>query len=348
MSKAPRKGRGATIDPANRFHEQLSVPVDDGWYREAPNKVVTSLSVDNSRSIINYNKSPDVPFDRSINPYRGCEHGCIYCYARPTHAYLDLSPGLDFESKLFVKPKAADQLYQALSKPGYRAAPLALGANTDAYQPVERQQKITRQILKVLHKLKHPVVIVTKSSLVERDIDILSEMAADGLAQVAMSITTLNAGIARHMEPRAATPNKRLETMGKLTDAGIPTHLMIAPLVPMLTDNELELIMQRSRDMGASSCSYVLLRLPLEVDELFLDWLVTYYPDRAERIMNRIRDCHQGENYRSEFGERQTGSGIFADLIGRRFTLAQKKLGYRAPKPLRCDLFCPPGQMDLF
>lgn len=348
MTKALRKGRGATIDPANRFHEQLCVPVDDGWYKETPNPIRTTLAIDHSRTIISYNKSPDVPFDRSINPYRGCEHGCIYCYARPTHAYLDLSPGLDFESKLFAKVNAAELLHQALSKPGYKAKPITLGSNTDAYQPIERQQKITRQILQVLQELKHPVTIITKNALVERDIDILADMADQGLAQVALSITSLSATIARTMEPRASSPQKRLEIMDKLTDAGIPVHLMIAPLIPMLTDNELENIMRRSREAGARTASYVLLRLPREVDVLFQDWLQTHYPDRADRIMNRIRDCHQGENYNAEYGTRQSGSGIFADLIARRFQLAQKQLGYRQATPLRCDLFSPPGQLDLF
>jgi len=344
----PPKGRGATFDPDNRYHSRSREAVDDGWIPAGPNPLRTTLGLDRSRSILSYNDSPDIPFDRSINPYRGCEHGCIYCYARPSHAWLDLSPGLDFETRLFHKPDAPQQLTEALSRPGYTPAPIALGANTDAYQPVEHRLGLTRRLLEVLAEVRHPLTIVTKSALVERDLDILTAMAADGLVQVNISLTSLDLGLSQRMEPRAAPPRRRLETIRRLHAAGIPVNVLLAPLIPMLNDAELEDILAAAREAGAESAEYVLLRLPLEVAPLFEDWLRQHYPERAERVLGRIRDSRGGALYRSGFGQRQTGTGVFAELIAQRFALAAKRLDYREPAPLRCDLFSPPGQMDLF
>jgi DNA repair photolyase len=345
---APRKGRGATTNPANRYHSHTGEAVDDGWTPPEPNPLRTTLAVDNSRSILSYNQSPDIPFDRSINPYRGCEHGCIYCYARPTHAYLDLSPGLDFETRLFHKPDAPRLLAEALARPGYRPAPIALGANTDAYQPVEHKLGLTRRIVEVLAEHRHPLTIVTKSALVERDMDILGSMAADGLVQVNISLTSLDLVLSQRLEPRAASPQRRLETIRRLHKAGIPVNVLLAPLIPMLNDTELEAILAAAHTAGAQAADYVLLRLPLEVAPLFEEWLQQHYPARAARVLNRMRDSRGGALYRSAFGQRQTGSGVFAELIGQRFALAVKRLGFQDPTALRYDLFSPPGQLALF
>ncbi len=345
---AAQRGRGATFDPRNRFHSQHKESVDDGWFADETVDPRTRVDVDNSRSIVSYNDSPDIAFDRSINPFRGCEHGCVYCYARPTHAYLDLSPGLDFETRLFQKPKAPEQLIEALMHPRYQAAPVALGANTDAYQPIEQRLRLTRRIVEVLTETRHPLLIVTKSALVERDIDLLSTMAGQGLVQVNVSLTGLDLALSQRMEPRAAPPQRRLETIRRLHAAGIPVQVLVAPVIPMLNDDALEAVLAAAREAGADSARYVLLRLPLEVAPLFEDWLRHHYPQRAKRILNRIRDCRGGTLNDSEFSQRMRGSGNYAQLIAKRFDIACRHLGYGPPTELRCDLFRRPGQMSLF
>ena len=348
----PYKGRGATLSPDNRYSDERREVFDDGWFQDEPvEKISTELLVDRASKIITYNQSPDVPFDRSINPYRGCEHGCVYCFARPTHAWLDLSPGLDFETKLFYKPDAPALLARELASKKYRCAPIALGINTDAYQPVERDLRLTRRILQILVEHRHPVSIVTKSALIERDIDLLAEAASQRLVQVAISVTTLERDLSRRMEPRAAAPQRRLQTIRRLTDAGIPVSVLIAPLIPILNDAELETLLATVREAGALDAGYVVLRLPHELDEMFINWLHRHEPLKAGHIMSRIRDLRGGKNYDASFGRRMSGSGIYAELIGRRFKLAYRKLGFPASPPLRCDLFIPPslgGQMMLF
>lgn len=353
MSKTHQyKGRGATLSPDNRFSEIQREAFDDGWYPdEQADQVHTHLYIDSAKKIITYNQSPDVPFDRSINPYRGCEHGCVYCFARPTHAWLDLSPGLDFETKLFHKPDAPTLLKSELARKNYRCAPVALGINTDAYQPVERKLELTRNILQVLVEHKHPLSIVTKSSMIERDIDLLAEAAKQQLVEVAISITTLDRNLSRRMEPRAAAPQRRLETVKRLTEAGIPVMVLIAPLIPVLNESELETIMEASYEHGAIAAGYVLLRLPHELDNMFIDWLEKHEPLKASHIMNRIHDLRGGKNYESRFGERMRGTGIFADLIAKRYKVACRKLDFAGHPGLRSDLFTPPspdGQMTLF
>ena len=321
------KGRGAVSNRGGRFESRQHVEFDDGWeIGENESRPKTELQADTSRSVLVYNQSPDLPFDRSINPYRGCEHGCVYCFARPTHAYLGLSPGLDFETRLFTKNDAAALLEDALRKPGYRCATVALGVNTDAYQPVERKLGITREVLQVLQQFRHPLAIVTKSALVERDIDILAEMAADQLVSVNVSVTTLDAELARKLEPRAAAPHRRLQTINRLAEAGIPVSVLVAPVIPVLTDPELDAILAAARDAGAQSAGYILLRLPLEVSELFQQWLGAHYPLKAEHVMTRVRDTRGGKDYDSRFGIRMRGSGAFTDMIAQRFRLACRKL----------------------
>ncbi len=346
-------GRAALGNPDNRYAVHRREAVDDGWGNLdlAPPPLRTQLQIDSSRAVISYNDSPDVPFDRSINPYRGCEHGCVYCFARPTHAYLGLSPGLDFESRLFYKPEAAAQLRAELSRPGYRCAPIAVGINTDAYQPAERRLGITRAILEVLGEFRHPFSLITKSALVERDIDLLAPLAADKLAHVAISITTLDRALARRLEPRAAAPERRLETIRRLSTAGIPVSVLIAPLIPVLTDHELESIMEAVRAAGAADCGYVLLRLPLEVGPMFEQWLQHHVPLKAEHVMNRLRDCRGGNLYDSRFGSRMRGNGVFAELLRRRFRLSYERLGFADTAPLECGEFRVPGravQLGLF
>jgi len=348
-----KKGRGALSNQTGRFETLVKEDFDDGWDDPGkyPVKVPTQLFVDTAKTVITYNQSPDIPFDRSINPYRGCEHGCVYCFARPTHAYLGLSPGLDFETKLFYKPNAPGLLKAELSAKNYRAAPVALGINTDAYQPVERQLQLTRRLLEVLSDTRHPVSIVTKSSLIERDIDLLSEMAKYGLIHVCLSITTLNAGLAHRLEPRAATPKRRMQTLATLAEAGVPVSILIAPLIPMLNDNELETILQLSRDAGAADAGYVLLRLPYELKDLFAEWLQTHEPLKADRILHRIYDARGGKAYDSTFGVRMRGTGQYADLLAQRFRLAKKKLAFPGSLPFNSSLFKPKpisGQTDLF
>ena len=350
----PRKGRGALSNRAGRFERLATERIDDGWgqpLRPAPDApatdtpapdadrdddadelppLATTVTPDTSRTVIARNESPDIGFDRSINPYRGCEHGCVYCFARPSHAYLGLSPGLDFETQLFAKPDAAALLRRELASPRYVPAPIAMGTNTDPYQPVERRLTITRQILEVLAEHRHPVSIVTKSATVCRDIDILAPMAAEGLASVALSVTTCDAGLARVMEPHAASPQRRLDAIEKLSRAGIPTTVMVAPVVPGLTDHEMEAILIRARDAGARHAGYIVLRLPRELRDIFSEWLDTHAPQRKRRILNRIRELRGGDLYRPEFGTRMTGTGPAADLLATRFRLASRRLGYAA------------------
>ncbi len=349
-----RRGRGARSNATGRFEAERREAFDDGWEGLGDlDAFKTEVRDEPARTIITRNDSPDISFDRSINPYRGCEHGCVYCYARPTHCYLGHSAGLDFETKLYAKPDAAKLLERELANPRYQPATIALGTNTDPYQPIERERQITRSILEVLERTGHPVGIVTKSALVVRDIDILAAMAKRGLAKVALSVTTLDKRIARAMEPRAATPAKRLDAVRRLSEAGIPTAVMVAPIVPGLTDAEIERILTASRDAGAAEAGYVLLRLPLEIKDLFREWLATEFPDRASRVIHLMQSMHGGRDYVAEFGVRQRGTGPYAEQIGTRFRLAAKRLGLNARRQsLRTDLFRPPvlagQQMRLF
>jgi DNA repair photolyase len=349
------KGRGTVSNTVGRFEQLERVEIDDGWDNldEELNPVKTEVIIDSTRTIINYVKSPDISFDRSINPYRGCEHGCTYCFARPTHTYLGYSAGLDFESRILIKPDAAELLRKELAKSNYVCAPIAMGTNTDPYQPLERKYQITRSILEVLAEYKHPVTIVTKNALIERDIDILAPMAKDGLARVFVSVTTLNRDICRTLEPRAAAPQRRLEAIKALSDAGIPTGVMTAPIVPVLTDTEMEAILEAATKAGAKYAGYVLLRLPLEVAPLFEEWLKQYFPLKAEHVMSIVKQSRGGKAYNSAFFERQKGTGLFADMIAQRFKLATKRLGLNLERPaMNTTSFCPPRpaepQMSLF
>lgn len=350
-----RKGRGATSNPANRFEGWTREAIDDGWDTpEAPTeRLRTELGVDASRSVITYNRSPDVPFDRSINPYRGCEHGCVYCFARPSHAYLGYSPGLDFESRLLYKPEAPALLRAELARPGYRCDVIALGVNTDAYQPVERRLGLTRRVLEVLAECEHPVSIVTKAALIERDLDLLAPMAAKGLASVAISVTTLDHDLARRMEPRATAPRRRLRTIATLSAAGIPVTVLYAPVIPFINDAEMESILEAARDVGATRAGYVMLRLPHELKTLIGDWLETHFPERAHRVMNRIRDLRGGNENDPRFGSRMTGTGTYAGLVAQRFNLVCRRLGLSERQPgLETKRFRPPradqAQLALF
>lgn len=337
------RGRSAGINPSGRFEPVSRHVFDDGWnsLEELP-PFRTEVQVEKPRTIITRNESPDISFDRSINPYRGCEHGCVYCFARPTHSFMGLSPGLDFESKLFAKPDAARLLDKELSRDNYQPRTIAIGTNTDPYQPIEKQYRIMREILEVLEARGHPVGIVTKSALVTRDIDILSRMAERGLAKVALSVTTLDRMLARTMEPRASTPTKRLEAIRQLSDAGIPASVMVAPIIPGLTDPEMERILDSAQAAGAREAGYVLLRLPLEVAPIFKDWLLRHYPDRYRHVMSLIRSMRDGKDYDSEWGKRMKGSGPYAWQIGRRFEIAAKRLGLNAERrSLRTDQFVP-------
>ncbi|TCL75850.1 DNA repair photolyase [Rhizobium sp. BK251] len=339
-----RRGRGAGLNPSGRFEPVQREVFDDGWqtWEELP-PFKTDVQVEKPRTAITRNASPDIPFDRSINPYRGCEHGCIYCFARPTHAYMGLSAGLDFESKLFAKPDAPKLLERELAKPGYKARVIAIGTNTDPYQPIEKEWRIMRQTLEVLNKASHPVSIVTKSALVMRDIDILKELASRNLVRVSLSVTTLDRKLARTMEPRAATPTRRLEAIQALSEAGIPTSVMAAPMIPALNDHELERILEAAKAAGAQEAGYVILRLPLEVSPLFRDWLLQNYPHRYQHVMSLVRSMRGGKDYDAEFGKRMKGAGPYAWQISRRFELAVKRLGLtRRSIQLRDDLFVPP------
>jgi len=339
-----RRGRGAALNTSGRFEPASRALEDDGWESlgDLP-ALQTEVQVEKPRAIISRNDSPDLPFDRSVNPYRGCEHGCIYCFARPTHAYMGLSPGLDFETKLYAKPDAAKLLERELAKPGYKVRPIALGTNTDPYQPIEKEWRIMRQVLEVLKACDHPVMIVTKSAMVMRDIDLLAPMAEKGLAKVGLSVTTLDRKLARLMEPRASTPSKRLEAIKALAEAGIPSTVMMAPVIPALNDHEIERVLESGKTAGATHASYVLLRLPLEVSPLFRDWLLRNYPDRYRHVMSLVRSMRGGKDYDAEFGKRMKGAGPYAWQIGRRFELAAKRLELNvAKRPLSCDLFVPP------
>jgi DNA repair photolyase len=354
-SRFPRevhKGRGATLSPANRYADTASEAIDDGWgsLEEPVAKPATTLGIDASRRVITYNDSPDVGFDRSINPYRGCEHGCAYCFARPTHAWLGLSPGLDFETRLFYKPDAPAQLARELAAPAYRCAPVAVGINTDAYQPCERRLGLTRAILEVLVETRHPFSIVTKSALIERDIDLIGRAAARRQAAVCVSLTTLDAALARRLEPRATAPARRLETIRALSEAGIPVTVLVAPLIPVLTDQELETLLEQARACGARAAGYILLRLPHELKSMFRDWLDTHVPLKAEHVMNRLRDCRGGRDYDARFGARMRGTGIYAELLRKRFRLAESRLGFTEIPDLDSAPFRPPadGQLRLF
>lgn len=350
-----RRGRGATANLSGRYERESRVPFDDGWsdLDELP-PFATTVTDEKPKTVITRNASPDIGFDRSINPYRGCEHGCSYCYARPTHAYMGLSPGLDFESRLFAKPDAARLLARELAAPGYEVRPIALGTNTDPYQPIERRRRITREILEVLETASHPVTIVTKSALVARDVDLLAAMAKRGLARVALSITTLDRSLARSMEPRAATPERRLAAMRELSAAGIPTGVLVAPVIPALNDPEIERILEAAAEAGATEAGYVLLRLPLEVSEIFKGWLLEHHPDRYRHVVSLIRSMRDGKDYDASWGRRMRGSGPYADAIRRRFELATKRLGLAKGRrdALDCTKFVAPTpagvQLSLF
>lgn len=354
MGRDRVRGRGAGNNPANRYGRLRRVAEADGWAQEGESRVLaTEVSLERPRSAITRNRSPDLGFDRSINPFRGCEHGCIYCFARPSHAYLGLSPGLDFETKLVARPEMQEVLRAELSRRGYKVAPLAIGTNTDPYQPVERDMGVMRGVLEVLREFRHPVGIVTKGTLIERDLDILAGMAAEGLVKVGVSVTTLDADLARRMEPRVPAPARRLKVIERLAAAGIPVRLMAAPIVPGLTDHEIERLVQAGADAGARAASMITLRLPLEVSPLFQDWLQTHLPDRAARVMARLREMQGGKDYASGFGTRMTGTGVYAEMLQQRFSRAIRAAGLtRDLPPLRCDLFrVPPragDQLSLF
>jgi DNA repair photolyase len=341
----PPKGRGALSNPTGRFEHHQREAVDDGWYQEeVPDFIPTSIEPDRARSVIARNDSPDIPFEQSINPYRGCSHGCVYCYARPSHSYLGLSPGLDFETKLFYKKEAGKVLEEELAKPGYVCKPITLGANTDPYQPIERRMRVTRGILEVLARCRHPVTIITKSALVLRDLDLLTDLAKHGLAGVAVSITTLDAELKRVMEPQTASPRARIEAVRKLNEAGVPTGVMVAPVIPALTDHEMEAILEAAAAAGARWAGYVLLRLPHEVKDLFREWLAAHYPDRAEHVMALVRQMRGGKDYDSSFGTRMRGTGPVAELLRNRFQIACRRLGLGSTRvqPPDVSLFRPP------
>ena len=339
-----RRGRAATLNRSGRYEAEIREEIHDGWDRDEDlPPLKTEVAIEKPKTVITRNDSPDIAFDRSINPYRGCEHGCVYCFARPTHAYMGLSPGLDFETKLFAKQGAAELLEKELANPNYKPQTIAIGTNTDPYQPIEKTRRVMRAILEVLHRTSHPVAIVTKSNLVTRDIDLLAPMAAEGLAKVAISITTLDPDLARKMEPRAPTPAKRLEAIRQLSAAGIPVAVMVAPILPGLTDHEIEKILGAAWEAGAREAGYVLLRLPLEVKDLVRGWLEENYPDKAKHVLSLVRSTRGGKDYDPSFGQRQVGTGPYAWTIGRRFEMAARRLGFNERKlAMRTDLFDPP------
>ena len=354
VDRERRRGRGTLSNASGRFEPLARVAFDDGWQAldELP-PFKTTVTVDATRKIIARNDSPDISFDRSINPYRGCEHGCVYCFARSTHAYLGLSPGLDFESKLFMKPNAPDLLERELSAPGYVPKIIAIGTDTDPYQPIERRHQIMRRILEVLERAGHPVGIVTKSALVLRDLDILARMAKRDLVKVAISVTTLDAKLARTMEPRAATPQRRLDALRQLVAAGVPASTLVAPVIPAINDAELERILEAVAETGVRQAGYVLIRLPLEIRDLFKEWLTENFPDRVQHVFKLIRDTRGGKDYDSTFGKRMTGSGPIAWMIGRRFEVACERLGFNQTSvKTTTEHFQPPRpateQLDLF
>jgi DNA repair photolyase len=349
----PVSGRGTMTNVANRFANVRSVPEDDGWWHDdvSSARIETRWIADPARTVISHNDSPDVPFDRSINPYRGCEHGCIYCYARPSHAWLDLSPGIDFETRILFKPRAAELLDKALRARGYRCRPIGLGSNTDPWQPAERKLRISRSILTVLDAFNHPVTIVTKAAAIERDIDILASMALRNLVCVNISVTSLDGGLIRKLEPRSATPARRLKTISRLADAGIPVGVIVAPVIPFLNDAELEAILGASRQAGATFAHWGLIRLPGEVADLFRGWLEDHFPLKAEHVMSRIHQMRDGDPNGSQFGTRMRGTGVFAELMAQRFRAASRKWGFQDPPALDCNAFQPPAcerQLTLF
>ena len=348
------RGRGAASNDSGRYEVDTREPFDDGWTdcEDPPPPLRTQVDVDSSRTVISWNESPDVAFDRSINPYRGCEHGCIYCYARPTHAWLGLSPGLDFERRLFYKPDAAAQLRAELGKRGYECAPIGLGANTDPYQPIEKRLRVTRAVLEVLAECRHPVRIVTKSAMVERDLDLLEPMAEHNLCSVSVSVTTLDSKLARRLEPRANAPARRIEAIRRLSERGIPVAVLAAPMIPVLNDAELESILEAASEAGATSATYSVLRLPLELKALFKEWLREHEPLKAEHVMQRVRDLRGGREYDAEFSQRMHGRGHYAELLSHRFRLCAKRLGFGPHRALDTTLFQPPSansaQLGLF
>ena len=353
VDPARRRGRGAISNNSGRYEAFAREDSDDGWGSlESLEPLKTNFHIEKPRTIITRNDSPDIGFDRSVNPYRGCEHGCVYCFARPTHAYLGHSPGLDFETEIFVKEGAAQVLERELSTPGYVPKTLAIGSNTDPYQPAEKRHRVMRAILETLARANHPVGIVTKSALVTRDIDVLAPMARKGLVKVAISVTTLDKDLARDMEPRAASPARRLETIERLTAAGIPVCVLVAPIIPAINDAEIETILARAHAAGAREAGYVMLRLPLELRELFGEWLLTHYPDKARHVFSLVRGMRGGKLYEAAFDKRMKGDGPYAWMIGRRFEVAAARLGFSAGTPLRRDLFQPPrratDQLALF
>ena len=339
-----QRGRGALSNASGRFEKENRCRENDGWeLAEDLPPLRTQVTHESAKTIVTRNDSPDISFDRSINPYRGCEHGCVYCFARPTHAFLGMSPGLDFETRLVAKTNAASLLERELSAPGYAAKTIAIGTNTDPYQPIERNERVMREVLEVLAQANHPVGILTKSALILRDLDLLVPMAQKGLVKVALSVTTLDPSLARKMEPRASSPQRRLDTIRRLAEANVPTAVMVAPIIPAINDAEIEAILARAQAMGARDAGYVLLRLPLEVRELFVEWLRAHYPGKLKHVLSLIRASREGKLYDSRFGARMTGSGPYAWMIGRRFEAAAARLGLgRSRVPLRCDLFRPP------
>lgn len=332
-----RKGRGALSNPDNRFQGQQREAFDDGWDKTddeiSPPPIRTVTLTDTSKTIVTSNRSPDIPFDQSINPYRGCEHGCIYCYARPTHAYWDLSPGLDFESKIIVKPNAAELLRKQLDKPGYQVKPISIGANTDPYQPLEATLKTTRAIIEVLAEYQHPFSIITKGQMITRDLDLLIPLAEKRLFTAAVSVTTLDNNLKRILEPRTPSGKRRLQAIKALSDAGIPVTMMAAPMIPYINDSELEALMAAGREAGARAARYILLRLPLEISHMFRDWLAAHFPERADKVMSIVQQSRGGKDYRSVFGERMRGTGAFADLLHRRWQVAARQLGFPETNP---------------
>jgi len=348
------RGRGARSNGSGRYEREAREQEDDGWDALADLPALkTHVTREAARAIITRNDSPDISFDRSINPYRGCEHGCVYCFARPTHAYMGLSPGLDFETRLFVKEGAAALLERELAAPRYQPRTIAIGTNTDPYQPIEKQHRVMRQVLEVLARANHPVAIVTKSALVLRDLDLLAPMAAKGLAKVALSVTSLDGKLSRLMEPRAAQPEKRIETIRALSEAGVPTSVMVAPIIPAINEQEIEAILARAHGAGAREAGYVMLRLPLEVEAIFSEWLLAHFPDRYRHVMSLVRGVRGGKAYDSTWGKRQTGEGPYAWMTGRRFELAAARLGLNQQRvKLRADLFVSPrgpsAQLSLF
>jgi len=349
------RGRGARSNATGRYESEVREAFDDGWTLddELPEQLTTTLTAEKAKVIITRNDSPDVGFSASINPYRGCEHGCIYCYARPAHAYMGLSPGLDFETKLFFKPHAAELLERELSKPKYVPEVIHIGGNTDPYQPQERRLRVTRGVVEVLERFNHPFSIITKSALILRDLDLLAPLAAKRLVRVAISITSLDRKLARSMEPRAATPERRLAAVKALSDAGVPVIVMFAPAIPALNDHEMEAVLERAAQAGAKGAGYVALRLPMEIADLFQEWLATDHPDRAKHVMSLVRQMRGGKTYDSQWGKRMRGDGPIAALMSRRFKTAKARLGLDVPLPdLDLSLFrIPPkvgGQIDLF